>query len=113
MQSLSKRVEQLEAAEPWQEMNKSPHAWPVLSWLLESGEEVMLLACVFAEHHADDDLKRLLREIAPARIQGTSRQMPTEVQLSWACEYIRAALPIFKLEEWYQRKLAQWNQANG
>lgn len=110
MQRLSQRVEQLETAAPWQQLNQSAHAWPVLGWLLESGEEVMLLACVFAEHHADADLKRLLRAIAPVRIRGTSRPMPTERQLNWACEYIRATLPVFKLEAWYQRKLTQWTQ---
>lgn len=68
---------------------------------------VEAVAFVLAMQHDDAGVKALVREIMPDCIVGSLRKPPTDRQLDWLCEYLRALWPTVQddplVQYWLQR----------
>lgn len=83
----------------------SPYRWNGLGWLMEAGRDLEAVAFVLAMRHDDEGVKRLIEAITTPdlaadsegamldRIAGSDRKLPTERQIVWLCEYLRALWP--------------------
>ena len=71
----------------------SPHRWNGLGWLMEVDRNLEAVAFVLAMRHDDAGVKQLIEEITPERTVETYRKPPTDRQLIWLCEYLRALWP--------------------
>ena len=94
-------------------LRRSPYRWNGLGWLMEVDRNLDAVAFVLAMQHNDAGVKALIREITPDCIANSDRKPPTERQLDWLCEYLRALWPAHKNDPLVQQWLQRYSEIEG